>query len=142
MPALGIRVGRHTANPMQRNAHPHVSMNGRVVVVHNGIVENFIALRDELEAEGVTFDSDTDTEVIVQMMERYVESGVDDGNGRAPNPQPAARRQRRRRHGTSIDPTSCFAPVWATLAASPSAWATMKCSSLPTFPPFWNTHAK
>ncbi len=62
--------------PNQRNAHPHISMNGRVVVVHNGIVENFIELRDELEAEGVTFNSDTDTEVIVQMIERYVESGI------------------------------------------------------------------
>ncbi|MCB8921643.1 MAG: glutamine--fructose-6-phosphate transaminase (isomerizing) [Ardenticatenaceae bacterium] len=62
--------------PSQRNAHPHVSMNGRIVVVHNGIVENFMELREELEAEGVRFDSDTDTEVIAQMLERYVESGM------------------------------------------------------------------
>lgn len=61
--------------PSERNAHPHVSMNGRVVVVHNGIVENFATLRDELEAEGVVFESDTDTEVIVQMIERYLEAG-------------------------------------------------------------------
>ncbi|MCB8983463.1 MAG: glutamine--fructose-6-phosphate transaminase (isomerizing) [Ardenticatenaceae bacterium] len=61
--------------PSQRNAHPHVSMNGRVVVVHNGIVENFLSLREELEAEGVRFESDTDTEVIVQMVERYLEAG-------------------------------------------------------------------
>ncbi|MCA9998133.1 MAG: glutamine--fructose-6-phosphate aminotransferase, partial [Anaerolineales bacterium] len=45
--------------PSQRNAHPHVSMNGRVVVVHNGIVENFLELREELEAEGVRFQSET-----------------------------------------------------------------------------------
>src|SRR5690606_13890356 len=57
----------------QRNAHPHVSMNGRVVVVHNGIVENFKTLRDELAAAGVTFNSDTDTEVIVQLAERYLD---------------------------------------------------------------------
>ncbi|MCP4426495.1 MAG: glutamine--fructose-6-phosphate transaminase (isomerizing) [Chloroflexi bacterium] len=63
--------------PNQRNAHPHLSMNGRVVVVHNGIVENFLELREELAAEGVTFASDTDTEVIVQMIERFVESGMD-----------------------------------------------------------------
>ncbi len=63
--------------PNKRNSHPHKSMNGRVVVVHNGIVENFLELREELEAEGVTFASDTDTEVIVQMVERYVESGVE-----------------------------------------------------------------
>lgn len=61
--------------PSQRNAHPHVSMNGRVVVVHNGIVENFLPLREELEAEGVRFQSETDTEVIVQMIERYLEAG-------------------------------------------------------------------
>ena len=62
--------------PSQRNAHPHVGMNGRVVVVHNGIVENFLPLREELEAEGVTFASETDTEVIVQLVERYLESGL------------------------------------------------------------------
>ena len=61
--------------PSQRNAHPHVSMNGRVVVVHNGIVENFLPLREELEAEGVQFQSETDTEVIVQMIERYLAAG-------------------------------------------------------------------
>lgn len=63
--------------PSQRNAHPHVSMNGRVVVVHNGIVENFKQLREELMAEGVQFVSDTDSEVIVQLVERYLESGLD-----------------------------------------------------------------
>lgn len=62
--------------PSQRNAHPHVGMNGRVVLVHNGIVENFLPLRDELAAEGVTFASETDTEVIVQLVERYLESGL------------------------------------------------------------------
>ncbi len=63
--------------PSQRNAHPHVSMNGRVVLVHNGIVENFAELREELQAEGVNFVSETDTEVIVQMVERYLESGME-----------------------------------------------------------------
>jgi glucosamine--fructose-6-phosphate aminotransferase (isomerizing) len=58
--------------PSQRNAHPHLSMNGRVVVVHNGIVENFLPLREELEAEGVAFNSETDTEVIVQFLEKYL----------------------------------------------------------------------
>jgi glucosamine--fructose-6-phosphate aminotransferase (isomerizing) len=63
--------------PSERNAHPHVSMNGRVVLVHNGIVENYADLRDELQAEGVHFTSETDTEVIVQLIERYVESGME-----------------------------------------------------------------
>jgi glucosamine--fructose-6-phosphate aminotransferase (isomerizing) len=62
--------------PSERNSHPHTSMNGRVVVVQNGIVENFLALKEELSAEGVTFKSDTDTEVIAQLLERYIESGV------------------------------------------------------------------
>ena len=62
--------------PSQRNAHPHLSMDGRVVLVHNGIVENFQSLRDELMAEGVAFLSETDTEVIVQLVERYMAGGL------------------------------------------------------------------
>ncbi len=62
--------------PNQVNAHPHLSMNGRVVLVHNGIVENFQALREELAGEGVVFRSDTDTEVIVHTVERYMAGGM------------------------------------------------------------------
>lgn len=62
--------------PSERNAHPHISMNGDYVVVHNGIVENYLELRDELGAEGVIFNSDTDTEVIVQLIERYAHNGA------------------------------------------------------------------
>ena len=51
--------------PTARNAHPHLGATGNVVVVHNGIVENFIELKDELVSEGVTFSSETDTETIV-----------------------------------------------------------------------------
>ncbi len=58
--------------PSARNAHPHLGMTGDVVVVHNGIVENFLELREELSAEGVVFKSDTDTEVIVHLVERYL----------------------------------------------------------------------
>ncbi len=61
--------------PSARNAHPHVGATGDVVIVHNGIVENFLALREELGAEGVTFHSDTDTEVIVHLVERYLSMG-------------------------------------------------------------------
>ncbi|HEX9027944.1 MAG TPA: glutamine--fructose-6-phosphate transaminase (isomerizing), partial [Anaerolineales bacterium] len=60
--------------PSARNAHPHLGMTGEVVVVHNGIVENFLELRDELKAEGAVFKSDTDTEVIVHLVERYLSS--------------------------------------------------------------------
>jgi len=56
--------------PSARNAHPHLSQDGDFVVVHNGIVENFLALKEELEAEGVVFQSDTDTETIVHLVEK------------------------------------------------------------------------
>jgi glucosamine--fructose-6-phosphate aminotransferase (isomerizing) len=63
--------------PSRINAHPHRGMNGDVVVVHNGIVENFQALRQELEAEGVEFKSETDTETIAHLVERYLGAGYD-----------------------------------------------------------------
>ena len=58
--------------PSARNAHPHLGSTGKVVVVHNGIVENFLELREELNTEGVVFQSDTDTEIIVHLIERYL----------------------------------------------------------------------
>ena len=62
--------------PTARNAHPHLGGTGEVVLVHNGIVENFLELREELSAEGVDFNSDTDTEVIVQLVDRYMSLGL------------------------------------------------------------------
>ncbi len=58
--------------PSARNAHPHLGTSGKVVLAHNGIVENYLDLREELSAEGVEFKSDTDTEVIVQLVDRYL----------------------------------------------------------------------
>jgi glucosamine--fructose-6-phosphate aminotransferase (isomerizing) len=63
--------------PSARNAHPHVGSSGKVVVVHNGIVENYLELKAELIAEGVVFHSETDTETIVQMIEKFHSSGDD-----------------------------------------------------------------
>jgi glucosamine--fructose-6-phosphate aminotransferase (isomerizing) len=57
--------------PSERNAHPHTDFSGRLVVVQNGIVENFRELRAELEAEGIEFKSDTDTEVIAHLVGLY-----------------------------------------------------------------------
>ena len=61
--------------PNARNAHPHIGSTGDFVVVHNGIVENYLALRDELTAEGTEFKSDTDTETIVHLVEKFYASG-------------------------------------------------------------------
>ena len=61
--------------PSTRNAHPHFGMTQEVVVVHNGIVENYQELRDELTAEGAVFSSETDTETIPHLIERYLSAG-------------------------------------------------------------------
>jgi glucosamine--fructose-6-phosphate aminotransferase (isomerizing) len=62
--------------PNARNAHPHLGQTKRVVVVQNGIVENFLELKDELVAEGVEFKSETDTETIVHLVEHYLATGI------------------------------------------------------------------
>ncbi|MDD7363731.1 MAG: glutamine--fructose-6-phosphate transaminase (isomerizing) [Peptoniphilus sp.] len=54
--------------PTETNAHPHVSSDGRVAVVHNGIIENFQAIKDDLSEKGYTFYSDTDTEVVANLI--------------------------------------------------------------------------
>ncbi len=63
--------------PCERNAHPHLGPRRQVAVVHNGIIENYRALREELEAEGHVFTSDTDTEVVVHLVELYLADGAD-----------------------------------------------------------------
>jgi glutamine---fructose-6-phosphate transaminase (isomerizing) len=55
--------------------HPHKNMDGTIAVVHNGIVENFAQLKRDLQAEGAVFSSDTDTEVIVHLVDRYMRAG-------------------------------------------------------------------
>ncbi|MFW5964476.1 MAG: glutamine--fructose-6-phosphate aminotransferase, partial [Natronomonas sp.] len=63
--------------PTDGNAHPHRDCTGDVAVVHNGIIENYQSLRDELTESGHEFRSDTDTEVVPHLVEASLESGVD-----------------------------------------------------------------
>jgi glucosamine--fructose-6-phosphate aminotransferase (isomerizing) len=62
--------------PSETNAHPHTDCSGNLVVIHNGIVENFQELRQRLKSKGHTFASETDTEVIVHLVEEYVKAGA------------------------------------------------------------------
>ena len=57
--------------PTEENAHPHRDCTGRIVVVHNGIIENYVALKKQLIEEGHRFTTETDTEVIAHLVERY-----------------------------------------------------------------------
>ena len=56
--------------PTDENAHPHTDGSGNLVVVHNGIIENYLPIKERLQAEGHRFTSDTDTEVIAHLIER------------------------------------------------------------------------
>ncbi|MFW0784399.1 glutamine--fructose-6-phosphate transaminase (isomerizing) [Gordonia sp. CPCC 206044] len=66
--------------PTDRNAHPHSSTDGKIAVVHNGIIENYAVLRAELEDAGIEFNSDTDTETAVHLLERDYASGPTAGD--------------------------------------------------------------
>ena len=71
--------------PTEENAHPHLSNDGRFAIVHNGIIENYMNLREELISDGYVFMSETDTEVIVHLLEMYYRGNVRDALIRTAN---------------------------------------------------------
>ncbi len=63
--------------PTEENAHPHRDCKSEIVVVHNGIVENYLALRKQLTAEGHTFKTETDTEILAHLIEKHFEGNLE-----------------------------------------------------------------
>jgi glucosamine--fructose-6-phosphate aminotransferase (isomerizing) len=76
--SLGIGHTRWATHgkPSVPNAHPHPDCTGDIMVVHNGIIENFLALREQLQKEGHVFKSETDTEVIAHLIEKYYQGDL------------------------------------------------------------------
>jgi glucosamine--fructose-6-phosphate aminotransferase (isomerizing) len=75
--------------PTEENAHPHRDCTGKIVVVHNGIIENYVTLKKKLIEEGHTFTTETDTEVIAHLVEKYY---YKTGNGHRPSLEEAVRK--------------------------------------------------
>ena len=72
----------HPRRTTEENAHPHCDCNRTVAVVHNGIIENYLELKAQLEADGHKFVTETDTEVIAHLIEKYL--GIDAAEGKSP----------------------------------------------------------
>jgi glucosamine--fructose-6-phosphate aminotransferase (isomerizing) len=64
--------------PSKNNAHPHTDEHSKIALVHNGIIENYSIIKEKLEKEGVKFHSDTDTEVLAQLIGKYYETDLTD----------------------------------------------------------------
>src|SRR5919106_6151943 len=91
-PLKGVYGLGHTrwathGRPTEENAHPHRDCTGRIVVVHNGIIENYLELKHELQAQGHVFKTETDTEIVAHLVEREMQSdGLQDDAARAVGP--------------------------------------------------------
>jgi glutamine---fructose-6-phosphate transaminase (isomerizing) len=75
--------------PTEENAHPHRDCTGKIVVVHNGIIENYVSLKKKLADEGHRFTTETDTEIVAHMIEKYL---MHSGNGHRPSLEEAVRK--------------------------------------------------
>ncbi|MCI0700960.1 MAG: glutamine--fructose-6-phosphate aminotransferase, partial [Planctomycetia bacterium] len=80
-PAPGCHGISHTrwathGGATDRNAHPHMDEAGDIAIVHNGVIENFSSLKQQLQADGVQFRSDTDTEVLVHLISRHYQGDL------------------------------------------------------------------
>ena len=88
-PVDGVYGVGHTrwathGRPTEENAHPHRDCTGRIVVVHNGIIENYLELKHELQAQGHEFKTETDTEIVAHLVEREMkDDGLENGVRRA-----------------------------------------------------------
>jgi len=76
-PGLGHTRWATHGEPSDENAHPHIDCKGILALVHNGIIENYYELKKELQEKGHKFNSATDTEVIVHLVEDYINQGLD-----------------------------------------------------------------
>jgi glucosamine--fructose-6-phosphate aminotransferase (isomerizing) len=74
--AIGHTRWATHGHPTDDNAHPHVDCTGRIALIHNGIIENYLELKADLEAKGHTFTSDTDTEVMAHLIEERIAGGL------------------------------------------------------------------
>ncbi len=79
--AIGHTRWATHGGPTDANAHPHLSADGRLAVIHNGIIENYAVLKAELQAQGVVFTSETDTEVVAHLLARALAEQPDGGAG-------------------------------------------------------------
>src|SRR2546428_8989771 len=81
-PLDGIYGVGHTrwathGRPTEENAHPHQDCSGKIVVVHNGIIENYLQLKDDLRKKDHRFVTETDTEIVAHLIEEHLKNGAD-----------------------------------------------------------------
>src|SRR5437660_8216767 len=86
---IGHTRGATHGRPTEENAHPHRDCTGKIVVVHNGIVENYLSLKKKLIEEGHKFTTETDTEIIAHLIEKHFYKS---GNGHRPALEEAVRK--------------------------------------------------